>query len=441
MGSGKTTAMLNMINENPDTRYLFVTPYLEEVTRVIDSTGERFKTPYARYPRFRRDTLHEFIAAGQDIVTTHALFHNTTDETIQLLREKEYTLILDEAMDIISEYNEEVKAHPNKCLTGADVSWLFNEHLFIRDPDTLRTQWNSSVVPDFMFSEVVTRSLDNRLHCIDNDLLCIFPCEIFSAFKEIYILTYRFEGTFFDCYLKKNGFEYTKISSRKINSSKCELCAYEDDLSKRRELAKLIHIYKGPLNYIGNNRNAFSIKWLNSLKADDVKLIQNNMRNYLNYVSRIIGHKVTSNMVMWTTTKKDDFYKRLQCVYGFKYIRRLTGTEQKLSEKDLRKLMCFVPCNARATNDFQDRSVLLYLVNRFPKPEFLKLYKTLGYPIDEDVFALNELLQWIWRSQIRNNQEIYLYIPSKRMRKLLCQWLGKTDALDEPHTKRFKKVA
>ena len=43
--------------------------------------------------------------------------------------------------------------------------------------------------------------------------------------------------------------------------------------------------------------------------------------------------------------------------------------------------------------------------------------------IDEDGFALSELLQWIWRSQIRQGKPIILYIPSKRMRELLEDFL------------------
>lgn len=44
--------------------------------------------------------------------------------------------------------------------------------------------------------------------------------------------------------------------------------------------------------------------------------------------------------------------------------------------------------------------------------------------VNEDVFALSELIQWIWRSRIRNNEPINLYIPSKRMRELLTGWLN-----------------
>ena len=51
---------------------------------------------------------------------------------------------------------------------------------------------------------------------------------------------------------------------------------------------------------------------------------------------------------------------------------------------------------------------------------------------DADLWALQEMLQYIWRSRIRGNENtvnkqdraINLYIPSKRMRNLLEQWLN-----------------
>ena len=44
--------------------------------------------------------------------------------------------------------------------------------------------------------------------------------------------------------------------------------------------------------------------------------------------------------------------------------------------------------------------------------------------MEEDAYALSELIQWIFRSAIRDGKEIWLYIPSKRMRNLLIDWIG-----------------
>jgi hypothetical protein len=46
-----------------------------------------------------------------------------------------------------------------------------------------------------------------------------------------------------------------------------------------------------------------------------------------------------------------------------------------------------------------------------------------GIKIDRDAYALACLIQWVWRSRIRDGESIKLYLPSTRMRKLFTEWL------------------
>jgi hypothetical protein len=83
----------------------------------------------------------------------------------------------------------------------------------------------------------------------------------------------------------------------------------------------------------------------------------------------------------------------------------------------------FIAINARATNDFADKRYLAYVVNRYLHPSFLQFFAQQDIHVNQDNFALSELVQWIWRSAIRNGEKIYIYIPSERMRGLLQNWL------------------
>ena len=47
--------------------------------------------------------------------------------------------------------------------------------------------------------------------------------------------------------------------------------------------------------------------------------------------------------------------------------------------------------------------------------------------LNEETYALNRMIQWLWRGCIRNDQEMYVYIPSRRMRHLFLKWLGYTE--------------
>ena len=83
----------------------------------------------------------------------------------------------------------------------------------------------------------------------------------------------------------------------------------------------------------------------------------------------------------------------------------------------------FIPYNLRASNEYSNRKYLAYCVNNFPRPWEVKYYREHGAEVDADGYALSILIQWIFRSAIRNGEEVWLYLPSARMRSLLRQWL------------------
>ena len=71
----------------------------------------------------------------------------------------------------------------------------------------------------------------------------------------------------------------------------------------------------------------------------------------------------------------------------------------------------------------EDRTNVAYIANRFIDPNVLKFFMDKGIEIDCDHFALSEMLQFIWRSAIRDDMPITVYIPSKRMRDLFIKWI------------------
>lgn len=83
----------------------------------------------------------------------------------------------------------------------------------------------------------------------------------------------------------------------------------------------------------------------------------------------------------------------------------------------------FVSYNCRSTNDYDDRFNLAYCVNVYLHPGITQFFKQRGINIDEDLYGLSEMIQWIWRSRIRKGENINIYIPSIRMRNLLIAWM------------------
>lgn len=79
----------------------------------------------------------------------------------------------------------------------------------------------------------------------------------------------------------------------------------------------------------------------------------------------------------------------------------------------------------RASNKYRDRTSIAYPVNRYINTGVKNFFIKHNVEIDEDGFALSEMLQFIWRSAIRDGKEIWIYIPSVRMRNLLKMWIDK----------------
>lgn len=100
MGAGKTESAITQMNHDDESRYIFITPYLDEVERIKRSCTVRdFKDPQNKGNRKLGD-LHRLLAAGSNIASTHSLFEMYNAETISLIRAGGYKLILDEVFQV-----------------------------------------------------------------------------------------------------------------------------------------------------------------------------------------------------------------------------------------------------------------------------------------------------------------------------------------------------
>ena len=239
-------------------------------------------------------------------------------------------------------------------------------------------------------------------HCLykidDKFFLWHFPHEIFALFKQVYVLTYLFDGSLMKYYFDLCGLTYDVKSIQSANGDYKLVEYYEPDKTAYR---KRLNIYSGQLNdNISKKDNILSATWCGSPYYKSNREILK--KNLYNFTRNIINAK--SNEIMWTAFK---------------------SCRKEFAQKGYAR--GFIPCNCRATNDYSDRTCLMYCVNWYVNPEIKKFFQIRNIAIDEDAVALSNLLQWIWRSNIRvadSDKEISIYIPSGRMRKLLLNWLN-----------------
>lgn len=388
-GVGKTTAMINYINQDKDNnKFLYITPFLTEVERVKNACKDKnFQEP-AELPTKTEDLLR-LVEKGYNIVSTHALFKKLTDKVLDLTQFNDYILIIDEAADVLEEID----------ITKNDLKTIITEYTTIDDNNTVHwNEWNNDYEGRFEDYKNMIQMGGVKAHRSDTgevvSLVWAFPISIFESFKEVYILTYMFNG-------QKAYYEYNKVDIIKLYVKDFQLTT-EPQVYNYEEQKKLITVIEDEkLNAIGNNRGSLSMSWFSrNAKTALMKQLQNNINNFFKNIVK--GTPI--NQKLWTTFKEYS-----EVVKGKGYTN------------------AFVPINIRATNDYKESTAVAYIANRYMKPTLKHFFEVSGIEVDEDTYALSELIQFIYRSAIRDGKPITVYIPSKRMRELFIDWINKKD--------------
>ncbi|AXI11085.1 hypothetical protein CUC15_03830 [Oceanobacillus zhaokaii] len=401
MGSGKTSWAIQFMKNAPSyQKFMYITPFKGEVERVINSVASNFRQPEIDdRNNTKLDDLKSLIANGENIVSTHSLFRSINSEVIDLLDMENYTLILDEVMDVIEQVN--ISQDDLKMLTKNEVIEVNKKGV---------VNWKQPDYKKGYFEKLRNLSNSGNLMMYEdknNQPIAVywtFPVDTFKCFENVYILTYMFDGQIQRAYFDLFGQKYEYRSVLKVGSEYklAPYVSYKDE--DRSHLKELINIYylsardKKDMNKMGNKAGYFSVSDLKkkTKSTQTKKVIKDNAYNY--YYNKC---KVPSAEVMWTTFK--EFEANLTPI----------GLKDK-----------FVIVNARATNEYQHKSTCIYLANIYMNPLTTHFFKKQGVEVNIDLYALSELLQWLFRSRVRKGQPINVYIPSKRMRTLLEQYLN-----------------
>ena len=159
-------------------------------------------------------------------------------------------------------------------------------------------------------------------------------------------------------------------------------------------------------------RTTLSSTNLRNMDKNNIESLQKNLYAFFNNTC-----KAKTGEIFWTTLTK--FAPKMKTKLNtYKTIK--DNNRNTVYDKD----RCnFISHNIRATNDYRDRKYCAYVYNRFMHPIEKSFFEDNGVTVDEDLLALSDLIQWLFRGCIRNGQPMKVYIPSSRMRKLLYDYL------------------
>lgn len=400
-GSGKTTHIFNLMREQPEKRWLFVSPYLAEAGdgatkgRIQKEIPElKFLSP-APIPTKEKDFIR-LAEAGNNIAITHSLFFKFSPEIAEILAENNYHLVIDETIDLVTNYTD---------LEGQDVKSLIASKMVIVEDNGLLS-WNEVDYPNYRGRDKVIKDLcdTQALYLYGKDVLIQrVPPAVISACESTTILTYMFEGSLMWAWMQLNKLDYVKEYPTTLRPEQEVLDIIKKNLDivlPSRKVMELQTDDRGlPLEH------CFSVSWYKS-NTDKFPMLKSSIEKSVKDMGK--------GDVFWTTFK--DYQSDLS---GIRYTktRKLKVNGEEISRSP------FVSKNMRASNEYADCTNCVYCCNIYPHTILKNYLFKQGVQIDKDKYALSELIQFIFRGSIRNHNPMKLLILSNRMRTLLRDWL------------------
>lgn len=405
-GQGKSEGVIQMMNENPHKKYLYVAPYLSECHRVagtsydtedkyklpkLDEHGDyiydtnaklssfKFKHPTADLGK-KGTSLCQLLENGDNVVSTHALFTELGSNAIEAA--KEYTLIIDEAVNV---YENDSRGSWIKDALAKNIMYLDEDGITIRFN---RSKFGDSTPehPDTakgsMYETIAAQcDLGQLLLIRGKAVVWEMSADLLNTFNEVYICTYMFEGSEMSNYLHKKGLLYEVV---KLPNAK-----------KAKDVAHLIEVVQdNKLNSIGNTTSLSASSFKGTKKT---ALCDELRRNLHNVFYNKWGTKAEDRL--WTC-----FVPNINDIGTTKYRKQ------------------HLPFNYKATNDYMNVHHVAFLLDSFTNPMILAAAESKDNSIDQDRYAISVLIQFVFRSAVRKGEPIKLYLPSLRMRELLERW-------------------
>lgn len=279
MGTGKTQACIAWMRQHPEQKYLYVTPYLDECSRIQASAPELdFQQPQEN--KTKSADLLRLLSEGKNITTTHELLSLMKDSDVEYIKKFKYILFLDEELSCIE----------NLSIESADLDFLMKNNFVQVEQNTKEVRWTN---PDNKKSKLIghyKEDIQRKPHYLvkDNVLMWLFQLDVLKAFESVYILTFLFSSSIMAGYLINNdvSFDFCHVENGSFADGYKRVTQEE-----KASFKELIEIYEGSYNdnWYGKTRKKddrflLSQNWF-SKQSNSVRInqLRNNAYNFVRY--------------------------------------------------------------------------------------------------------------------------------------------------------------
>lgn len=401
-GSGKTHAIIKYMSEHQDKRWLYISPMLEEtedrVPKTAEELGMDFFIPYEDDLYTKSDTCLQALQRGLNICCTHNLMYLFSKKHLEVLKRQGYHVVSDEELNLINGY-------PMK---KEDIDFLLKNGIIrVNEEDGRVSFLDEDMALGARYGDVKAKSDLGMLYAAKRSerfLVIQLSPEIIDASERFILLTYNYTDSLMQVFLKMHKFEYAPFT---------EVVLWKTEEEIKDTLRKRIQFIETPS--VKNIQKSFTLSksWWVSASKEERNMVAKTIRSVMKVAD-------VSREDMFYTVPKD--YSVSSKGFNTKYI----GNDPKLDEDGvpIDYTRTFIACNARSTNKYADKGLAVHAYNLFPNQAVKAFIQGHGYVCNDDVYALNMLLQWLFRGCIRKKEGVLkVAILSKRMSAIFKEWL------------------
>jgi hypothetical protein len=434
MGTGKSTFITMYIRENPSERYIVVLPKLTELKR-YESQLQALHGLVSLYEgAYKKNRFDDALEHASVILITHTLYEEFLNDTsFEVIEKGNWNLIMDEVVTAFETIQLDHTAVRGLVDINAVKVKAVNENIDeIVRLETIYMSWSQmpehtvnkkkrSFLSDMLAKRVLATGGDiemkNRYYAY------ALKEERLAPFSSITILTYLFLDTDLDYWFQIHKIpvnhlgltQHSKTDSISDFSLVPHTGVYSGASFKHlvefvepKSRSKKTAIY-GSKQYHFSSTSMKTIFDTKTKEKNNLK-IQKEVRNALINVFRNKRKGMCEPEDFMFTCRKNSipvFQDSKNCL-----------PESFVGEHT------YVPFNERATNHRSHKHYLAYVYNAYPFPPVVKVIQAHNIKYNINRHSLYMLIQWIWRSAVRREEKIYIYLPSIRMKKILIAWLN-----------------
>jgi len=396
-GLGKTNALLSLLKEKSELKVLVVVQTLSESDRIVSSLPEgRIYAPKEQGPNYSSKgvQLEQLIHQGVSIVITHSLY----DKAGQIAIDGgfgSYQVIIDEVPNTVSVIQSSLDAVSFKeFYVDTGYFSIEKDGLVLATSEGAKEEMRLKNALD----ETLIKKIKSRMIYYDGkkNFIEVIPAALFTHTKKLIVLTFLSEGSLFLRFLLKCGIEYEVLRSINANKKFKQIATKNLSIKTIQAVNDIGFGHAKQTNY--------------PIKSKEVKTIRTALKNLK---QRTLINVALEKVII--TCAKKNWYKNIKGSYDLNRP-GIFSTDSRMF-----KGANWIPNTTRGTNNYSHCSHAIYLYDQNVNPILLNWLNANNDQFKTD-FALTEMIQWIWRTRIRNGKPVNVYMPSSKMRKIIDDW-------------------